>query len=334
MSDDELKRIATIGLFSDARDFVKSMVFSPRLWRLIRGRMRSASIVATGGHHLLNVFSTRRGNNGAGRRMVLSVFQPISEMVEALDEFQPVMLTGYAGTISLLASEQEMGNLSISPVSVSLTGESLPRPEYDRIAAVFGARVNDFYGTTEAMNMSRCCEHGWHHVLSDWIIFEPVDENFEPSSPGTLSHTVLLTVLYRRTQPVIRYNLGDAVLQRPDPCPCGNPHPAFRVQGRAVSLLQSLNGNSRAVAQLIVWALSGRVKDIQQVQVQQAGQRTLRVRLLPKPDADPESTWNAALAELSSLLRDHGLDGFTLERTSEPPQMSPGGKFQQFLPAL
>ena len=79
------------------------------------------------------------------------------------------------------------------------------------------------------------CEQEWLHVNSDWVILEPVGVDHQPTPLGEPSHTVLLTNLANRVQPLIRYDLGDSVLARPDPCPCGNPLPAIRVLAAAMT---------------------------------------------------------------------------------------------------
>ena len=48
---------------------------------------------------------------------------------------------------------------------------------------------------------------------------------------------MLISNLVSRVTPFLRYDLGDSVLMRPDPCTCGSPLPAFRVQGRAADTL-------------------------------------------------------------------------------------------------
>ncbi len=55
------------------------------------------------------------------------------------------------------------------------------------------------------------CAHGLFHVNSDWYILEPVDEDYRPVAPDVGSHTVLITNLANRVQPLIRYDLGDRV---------------------------------------------------------------------------------------------------------------------------
>nr|BFE45663.1 hypothetical protein GCM10017547_35560 [Pseudarthrobacter oxydans] len=57
---------------------------------------------------------------------------------------------------------------------------------------------------------------------------------------------MLLSNLANRIQPILRYDLGDSVTTRTDPCPCGDPTPAIHVQGRTAELL-TFPGNARAL---------------------------------------------------------------------------------------
>ena len=44
---------------------------------------------------------------------------------------------------------------------------------------------------------------------------------------------VLVTVLFSRTMPLIRYEITDSVRMSPDPCPCGRPfHVLAEIRGR------------------------------------------------------------------------------------------------------
>lgn len=69
------------------------------------------------------------------------------------------------------------------------------------------------------------CDHGWMHVNADWVVLEPVDADYRRVRPGEQSHTLLLTNLANCVQPILRYDLGDTIVVRPERCPCGNPLP-------------------------------------------------------------------------------------------------------------
>ncbi|PRY02450.1 hypothetical protein [Allonocardiopsis opalescens] len=163
---------------------------------------------------------------------------------------------------------------------------------------------------------------------------EPVDAGHRPVPPGERSHTVLISNLANRVQPILRYDLGDSVVLRPDPCPCGSPLPAARVQGRTADLLgfPTRGGGRTAMSPLLVAILLDHAPGVDQVQIVQTAPDVLRVRLRPARDADREEVWRRLREEPAGLLAEHRVDGVAIERVEEPPERSPGGKFRRIVP--
>ncbi|MCY1158678.1 MAG: phenylacetate--CoA ligase family protein, partial [Citricoccus sp.] len=237
----------------------------------------------------------------------------------------------------LLATEQEAGRLRISPVLVLSTAEGLASAERTRLGRAFGAPVREVYGCTESGYAASSCPEGWLHLLEDWVIVEPVDAEHRPVPPGVVSHTVLMTNLANRVQPVIRYDVGDRLLVRPDPCGCGNPSPAIRVQGRASDVLTFRTASGEdviAVPPLALGTVVDRVPGVELFQVLQTTPTSLSLRLLPAPGSDPVQAWAAALAGLTELLADLGLPDVAVEQDTEPPEQGPGGKFRTVIPLV
>ena len=198
----------------------------PQWLQMARQRARWATVLGTGSHFAGEGWMEFQRHRDPWRRCSLRVFslqRPLSELVAALNAFDPAVLTSYPSALELLADEQLAGRLQVRPVIVELGGESLDDDARARIAAGLGGALHDAYSASECMAMAYDCAHGWLHVNSDWVILEAVDADGRPTAPGEASHTVLLTNLANRVQPIIRYDLGDTVLARPDPCPCGNP---------------------------------------------------------------------------------------------------------------
>ena len=75
------------------------------------------------------------------------------------------------------------------------------------------------------------CAEGCLHLNHDWLILEPVDRQLRAVPPGEVSHSVLLTNLANRTQPLLRYRLGDSLRVLPDACACGSRLPGDRGAG-------------------------------------------------------------------------------------------------------
>lgn len=68
---------------------------------------------------------------------------------------------------------------------------------------------------------------------------EVVDAQNRPVPPGVYGEKVLLTVLFSRTQPLIRYEVSDRVSRsRTEHCPCGRPFALLEgIEGRASEVL-------------------------------------------------------------------------------------------------
>jgi phenylacetate-CoA ligase len=77
------------------------------------------------------------------------------------------------------------------------------------------------------------------HLFEDLVITEVVDENNRPVPPGVYGEKVLVTVLFSRTMPLIRYEMSDSVRLASSPhCPCGRPFALINgIQGRAEDVL-------------------------------------------------------------------------------------------------
>lgn len=303
---------------------------------LLRGVTKSgrmAMVMAKGGHFASAVAAARLRQRQPTRVRVLSVHEPLDQIVNALNGFDPAVMAPYASAASLLANEQLAGRLRVHPALIAVTAEGLPTAEYERIAEAFGARVGNSYAATECPFFSFSCEHWWLHVNTDWALFEPVDSQHRPVAPGTQSHTVLITNLANRVQPIIRYDLGDSVLVRPDPCPCGSPFPAIRVQGRSAEMVTFEHyGRSTTITPLAFATTIDSVSGVAQGQVVHVGPATLRLRLRTAPGADPVATSRDAQAAIADLLARHDVGHVRVEVADEPPVQADGGKFRTVIP--
>ena len=144
---------------------------------------------------------------------------------------------------------------------------------------------------------------------------------------------MLLSNLANRIQPILRYDLGDSVTARTDPCRCGDPTPAIHVQGRNAELL-TLQGNRLAVAvtPLTLSTALDRVQGLSKGQIIQTGPQSLSLRLQPAAGADPENVWESARSEITRALTSHGLGNVTITRDAGPPRLTPGGKHRTVVP--
>ncbi len=90
------------------------------------------------------------------------------------------------------------------------------------------------YGATETADIAaefQKCRH--MHLFEDLVMVEVVDEKYQPVPQGTFGAKLLVTTLYSRTQPLIRYEMDDSVCLGTETCPSGLPFGILEsVQGR------------------------------------------------------------------------------------------------------
>lgn len=292
---------------------------------------RFAMVAATGGHFagVASIEHLRRSYPWlAAALRSFSLLQPWPVLVAQLNAYRPTQLATYPTAAEVLADEQDAGRLQLRLRELWTGGECLCPNVRRRLEASFGCRVRNEYGASEFMSIAWDCGYGSLHVNSDWVLLEPVDADYRPVAPGTPSHTVLLTNLANRVQPLLRYDLGDSITVRPGPCPCGNRLPAIQVEGRHDDTLAFVDGAGESV-KLLPLVLStvleedAHVNDFQLVQT--APRRVLlRVGLAERERAD------AARAALRGYLQSVGLTAVAVQIDTLPPQRSPdSGKLRR-----
>lgn len=137
---------------------------------------------------------------------LIPIEQPLEDVVAELNRLQPDIVCGYAKILLLLASEQNQGRLRIQPKSLNSGGEQLFSTDRRYIEECFKAPVHNQYGSTEhlVMGFGRS-EWGGMFLCEDRLIFE------------IRSDDTLVTNLFNRTLPMIRYRTKDVLVQQPAP---------------------------------------------------------------------------------------------------------------------
>ncbi len=296
--------------------------------------LRMAFVVHGRGHGVASIAAIRLGQRpfAKGRFAMFSLQSPMAQLVAGLNRYQPATLFSYATEASLLAGEQEAGRLHISPSVVILTGEALPEG-HDRIQAAFGAKVINIYASNECDFLTYSCPAGSQHVNSDWVILEPVDEEYRPAEPGEESHTLLISNLANRVQPILRYDLGDRAELLEGSCPCGSSLPMIRFHGRVAEVLYvpDARGSLSALPPGVFGEL-GHIPGIETFQVVQTGPATLSFRDCIRDGADADEIWRVADREARRILGDRNLPNVAFLRTTESPQWTTGGKLPRIIP--
>jgi phenylacetate-CoA ligase len=259
---------------------------------------------------------------GIHRMLSLSVTQPVEELVSALNGFQPDFVNVYPSTAGLLADEQLAGRLRLDLRGLTTNSEPLSGPLRRCLEAAFGVMPTDFYATTEGA-WGHECEHGSMHLFDDRCIFENVDDDNRPLAPGEVGSKLLVTNLFNRVQPLIRFEVSALVAVEPEACPCG----------RSLTRLRSLEGRAEDVLRIgdvsvhpLQFGIVTADPDVREFQIVQEGPALrLRVALRNGADGAEERIGECVRGRLTEL----GVERpeVCVERV-EALERSPGGKLQ------
>jgi len=218
----------------------------------------------------------------SGAVRALALLQPCAALVQELNLYRPTILATYPTAAEMLAEEQEAGRLRLRLREIWTGGEVLSEPTRLRVQRAFGCRVRSAYGASEFLPIAWECPHRTLHVNSDWVVLEPVDRQGRAVEPGTRSYSVLLTNLANRVQPLIRYDLGDAVTVHAERCACGSAFPAVSVAGRcddALRLPARRGGGEVTVVPLALETVLEEGAGAHEFQIVQAADGSLTVHL-------------------------------------------------------
>jgi phenylacetate-CoA ligase len=176
--------------------------------------------------------------------------EPVDRIVDGLNDWRPENLICYASMARVLADEQVAGRLRIRPRAVMCSSEPLTPETRRRIRVAFGTKPFNVYAATETAGIASECEMHRLHLFEDLVIVEVLDENNRPVPPGTTGAKLVVTVLFSRTQPLIRYEMSDTIALSSEACPCGRPFGLVAaVEGRIedVLALPAADGGSVSV---------------------------------------------------------------------------------------
>ncbi len=217
-------------------------------------RMKLAFVASTGPTHM----SARAGatlKSWLTPTLRLAASEPVATLVQRLNDWQPELVVAYASMAHVLADEQLAGRLRIHPRIVFTSSEVLTDATRRRITAAWGAPPFNQYAATETGGMAaECPQHRGMHLFEDLVIVEVVDEANRPVPAGVSGDKLLVTTLFSRTQPLIRYELRDRLRLATEPCPSGHRFALIdRVEGRSEDLLRlpAAAGGTRAVHPLV-----------------------------------------------------------------------------------
>ena len=193
------------------------------------------------------------------------------------------------------------------------------------ISAGFGVPLVITFGSTEGLVGVSALDAEELAFNSDLCIVELVDEHNEPVPPGTPSARVLLTNLYNRVQPLIRYELTDRFVEQP-PAP-DHGHLRATVEGRADEVLRFGDVD---IHPLVIRSVLVKTPEVIEYQVRQTA-TGIDAAVVVEGRVDVR----ALAAALRAALAHAGFPGahVAVDVVSELARHGETGKLRRFIPA-
>lgn len=272
-------------------------------------RQRMATVASISPWHMSSQVA-RTADSWLRPSLRIASTEPLNRIVAQLNRWQPQVLIAYASTAGQLAEQQLAERLAISPERVFTSSEVLTTHDRLLIHQAWGQDPFDQYAATETAEIaSQFQPCGRLHLFDDLVITEVVDEHNRPLPPGTLGARLLVTTLFSRTQPLIRYALDDTISIDPTPHPCRLGFAVLgQVAGRHEDTLEMLRAGGGAVT--IPPLVFTRILDISAVarwQIHQQPNGGLTLYLTGEPDTDNDR-----------VLRDQVLQSLALAGATVP----------------
>ncbi len=239
--------------------------------------------------------------------LTVSLLDSTEHIVEQLNAFQPHRLDGYSSSISTLAELAIQGKLCIRPQSMLVSGDKLTASMKERIREAWRVPMYVLYSASESKYIG-LKEAGQDQmmVMDDLNIVEVLDENNQPVSPGEEGR-VVLTNLYNRALPILRYELGDYVAL--GTVPHDSPFTTIRdIRGRAHDALPILldDGRGDTIDPLILAGFY--VPGLERVQFKSPRADYVQIDYVAGNDIEAE-----VRKEFERILKFKGASGITFE---------------------
>jgi phenylacetate-CoA ligase len=204
----------------------------------------------------------------------------IEAFLQRLNKHRPDVIFAYPNMLAVLAEYARDHKIGLRPIpKVVVTAEGVYDWQRELFREVFGSTTYERYGAREIGTLASevNCHRGLHIFEPSYVI-EVVDQSGKPVAPGEMGE-LIITDLYNRAMPLIRYRIGDMVTLDESMCGCGCTWRRIsKVGGRILDLVTRPDG-SRVAGQVMLDV----VRDVKlkcRIQVAQTAINTFVIRHL------------------------------------------------------
>jgi len=235
-------------------------------------------------------------------RRFVSLSEPVEVVVEAINDFQPDVITGYSGYLEMLFRTVAARSMKLyRPRLIIYGGEAMTSPGRDFISERFDVPLTSLYNAVESFKIGFACEYNQgYHLHADLCHLKLVDDQGRTVPDGERGEVVISNLVNRATV-LLNYRLGDVAARSLDPCPCGRTLPMLKqLEGRLEDIITLPDGSF--VHPLSIWGIFKNRPEVLRYQLIQHDARHFELRLVTLDLQTYESLLPAILEALRALL--------------------------------
>jgi len=216
----------------DALNFARALKVREKLWCGVRPGDRWINIAMTrkrGGHQITGGNWRTFLKFYAAKGLDVDVIEDLDVQVRQIREFAPTVLQAYPTSLHAVALEMRRRHISDwKPHLLFTVAELLGEETRLLVREVFGMEIMDIYGLIEVGDVGwQCRRAGEYHINADAILVEFLNDG-KPVAPGEVGE-IVVTSLYNKAMPLIRYRSSDAGRPSDGRCDCGCNLPTMKV---------------------------------------------------------------------------------------------------------
>ncbi|MCB1500157.1 MAG: hypothetical protein KDK07_10285 [Bauldia sp.] len=264
---------------------------------IVNDRGAGAGMAMTASQGLLRLAYDARG---------FDILGPVDETVADIDRFQPDIVVGYPTALSVLADAQRAGGLNIRPQFLQCSGEVVFPQHREAIEQAFGRPLINVYSSSEHLIMGMSRGAGEDMVLFEESFIFEIERD----------HT-LVTNLFNRSLPLIRYRMNDRLIPVEAPAAASSPYRRVKeIVGRAEGgdiVFRTPDGREERITSFAFGSLSW--KHVERFQFH-VGNEACRLDLVPEPGLTAAAIADAvadARAKLRALFASRSLANVAIE---------------------
>lgn len=210
---------------------------------------------------------------------MISIFSSPDQWIKIINEFQPDVIMAKPHVLAKLANQVAGGSLHISPEKLIFVGEMLRPRDKEVIHKYFSCPLMNSYSTCETGPVAwQTDEREKLSVINEEVIVELLDDDNKPIREFYKEGKVVITNLYSKIMPIIRYEIGDRAYFIPNEINDEMSTISY-IKGRNTSnfIFENALGSKEIVSEYPFWSLD--IPSIARYQVVQKSLTELLIKI-------------------------------------------------------